>query len=80
MRVDVHPPKIQPVASPSFEVSYIPEGIVLSQKKFTLDLLKDSGFDCLRTVSTPLPFNCKLDPDSGDLLSDPTHYRALVGK
>jgi len=25
------------------EVSYIPEGIVLSQKKFTTELLKDSG-------------------------------------
>ena len=63
-----------------FEVSYILEGIVLSQKKFAIDLLTDSGFDCSKFVSTPLPYNCKLDPDSGELLHDPTHYRALVGK
>jgi len=43
-----------------FEVRYLPEGVVLSQKKFTTELLKGSGLNWSRTVSTPLPQNCKL--------------------
>ena len=62
------------------EVSYVDEGIILSQRKFTTDLLKDSGLNCSRHASTPLPLNCKLDPNQGDLLLDPTYYRAMVGK
>jgi len=62
------------------EVSYIPESIVLSQRKFTTEMLKDSGLTNLKPVYTPLPLNCKLDPEEGDLLSDPTYYRAVVGK
>jgi len=62
------------------EVSYVDEGIILSQRKFTTDLLKDSGLHNSRPACTPLPLNCKLDPNQGDLLSDPTYYRAMVGK
>jgi len=62
------------------EVSYIPQGIVLSQKKFTLEFLKDGNLPSSRPVLTPLPSNYKLTPDEGDLLTDPTYYRAMVGK
>ena len=37
------------------EVSYIPEGVVLTQKKFTIELLRGSGLNCSRTISTPSP-------------------------
>ena len=65
---------------PGFEVSYVPEGIVLSQKKFTLEFLKDSGLTSSKPAATPLPLNSKLQPDEGDLLVDPTYYRAMIGK
>jgi len=62
------------------EVSYVHQGIVLSQKKFTHELLKESGLDNSKPVSTPLRYNCKLSQDEGDPISVPTYYRALVGK
>ena len=62
------------------EVSYISEGIILSYKKFTTEMLKDSGLLDLKPVSTPLPLNYKLNPEEGDLLSDPTYYRAMVDR
>lgn len=46
------------------EVSYLPEGIVLSQKRFTAEL-KDSGLQDSKPTATPLPLNCKLMPNEG---------------
>ena len=62
------------------EVSYIPEGVVLSQKKFTIEFLKDSGLKNPKPAATPLPLNCKLQSDEGEPLPDPTYYRAMIGK
>jgi len=62
------------------EVSYIPQGIVLSQKKFTLEFLEDSQLPSSKPTLTPPPPNCKLSPKEGELLTDPTYYRAMVGK
>jgi len=62
------------------EVTYTSDGIVLSQKKFTTELLKDNGLVGSKVAHTPLPLSCKLEPAKGQLLSDPTHYRTLVGK
>jgi len=56
------------------------EGIILSQRKFTTELLKECGPLPNTAVSTPLPLNCKLNPDDGELLPDPFLYRTLVGK
>jgi len=50
-----------------FEVTYLPEGISLSQQKFTQDLLKDTAFVSFKSVATPLPLHCKLTVDDGDL-------------
>ena len=62
-------------------MSYIPQGIVLAQKKFTTHkLLKDSNLSSCKSTVTPLPPNCKLSPEDGDLLLDPTYYRTTVGK
>jgi len=55
------------------EVSYLPQGIVLSQKKSTLEFLKDSQMPPSKPVLTPLPLNCKLTPDDGELLSDSSY-------
>lgn len=62
------------------EVSHLPTGLFLSQKKFTKELLADCPFDLTKPASTPLPLNVKLNTDDGDLLSDPETYRSLVGK
>jgi len=62
------------------QVQTSPQGILLSQHKFAKDLLRDCGFTISRTTSTPLPLQCKLLPDEGPLLEDPSQYRALVGK
>ena len=63
-----------------FEVSHLPEGVSLTQRKFTQDLLKESGHLHTRPTATPLPVNCKLLPDAGVPLADPTTYRMYIGK
>ena len=57
-----------------------PQGVLLSQQKFTRELLRDCGLTIKRQASTLLSINCKLLPGEGDLLEDPTTYRTLVGK
>jgi len=62
------------------EVSHLPEGIVLSQDKFTQQLLQDAAISSLQAVATPLPINCKLTAIEGPLIADPSHYRVMMGK
>ncbi|XP_056690301.1 uncharacterized mitochondrial protein AtMg00810-like [Spinacia oleracea] len=62
------------------EVGYSTEGIILSQKKFTKELLSDCGFDITKKAITPLPVNVKLTLSDGELYSDTEKYRSLVGK
>lgn len=62
------------------EVLYQTNGLLNSQRKFTLYLLKD--FDCFgySPVSCPLDSSVKLHASEGELLPNPTHYKKLVGK
>ena len=41
-----------------FEVTHLAEGISLSQRKFTQDLLLDTGFSTAKSVATPPPLHC----------------------
>ncbi|XP_057543521.1 uncharacterized mitochondrial protein AtMg00810-like [Amaranthus tricolor] len=61
------------------EASYINEGIVLTQHKFTKDLLQLQHFSH-KPATTPLPLHCKLTNEDPHDFSDPTLYRTLVGK
>lgn len=62
------------------EISYLPKGITMTQKKFTRELLSSFGITKFKPVVTPLPLNHKLYAATGDLLPGPSSYRCLVGK
>ena len=55
-------------------------GINLSQRKYTLDILQDTGYLGSKPVATPMESNLKLMLDEGDLIDDPDTYCKLVGK
>lgn len=62
------------------EVARSAKGISLCQRKFTLDVLTDSGFLGARPAKTPLEQHHKLDSSTGELLTDATSYRRLIGR
>lgn len=62
------------------EVGYVTDGIILSQKKFSNDILKDCDFDYSKPAVTPLPLNLKSSATNGPLYPHPEHYRSIVGK
>ena len=51
----------------------------LSQHKYAMDLVTAAGLQNLPPLDTPMEINLKLRKDEGDLLSNPTTYRTLVG-
>ena len=55
-------------------------GVVISQRKYTLDILVDTGMLDFKPVDTPMYPNVKFVPSQGEPLRDPRRYRRLVGK
>jgi len=55
-------------------------GIVISQRKYALDILEKTGLMNSKSIETPMDPNAKLLPSQGEPLSDPEKYRRLVGK
>lgn len=64
----------------SLEISYLPLGIDLTQKKFTIELLNGIQLPSFVPICTPLPLKLKLSPNEGEPLSNPTLIRQLIGK
>ena len=62
------------------EIARSKEGISLYQRKYTLDLLQDTGMLGAKPVSTPMDYTLKLSKNSGTALSDISAYRRLIGK
>ncbi|XP_017248265.1 uncharacterized mitochondrial protein AtMg00810-like [Daucus carota subsp. sativus] len=62
------------------EINYLPSSFMMSQRKFSKDLLVTSGLELTKNVVTPLPVNLRLNSSDGDLLPNPEFYRSLVGK
>ncbi|XP_074322791.1 uncharacterized protein LOC141659762 [Apium graveolens] len=58
----------------------VPNDMVVSQQKFTLDLLFEFSCDNAKPVTTPLDLIIKLFPNQGDLLTNSSKYRRLIGK
>ncbi|CAM8957622.1 unnamed protein product [Rhodiola kirilowii] len=61
------------------EVSRSKKGIFLSQRKYVLDLLSETGKIGAKPCSTPMIPHLQLTK-SGELFDDPERYRRLVGK
>ena len=55
-------------------------GVVLSQRKYALDILEETGLLDCKPVDTLMDPNVKLIPGQGEPLGDPGRYRRLVGK
>lgn len=57
------------------------DGILLSQEKYALDILKKAGMSCCKPSPTPLFASEKLTKHEGEFLGpeEGTRYRSIVG-
>ena len=62
------------------EVARSKKGIVVSQRKYVLDLLKETSMSGCRPVDTPIDPNQKLGDDKEGDMVNTTRYQKLVGK
>ena len=54
-------------------------GIMLSQKKYILELLQKAGLSSCNPMSSPMVASSSLSLDDSDVFSDPSKYRQVVG-
>jgi len=57
------------------EVEQSNNGIVISQRKYSLDILEETGLMNSKYVDTSMDPNVKLLPSKGEPLSDPKKHR-----
>ena len=62
------------------EIARNKSGINLSQRKYALEVLEETGMTRCKPIQTPMEQELKLSKDSGDLLTDSGQYRRLIGK
>ncbi|RZB60244.1 Retrovirus-related Pol polyprotein from transposon RE1 [Glycine soja] len=62
------------------EVAQSGDGVVISQRKYALDILEETGMQNCRPVESPMDPNLKLMVDQSEVYLDPERYRRLVGK
>ncbi|KAA0052310.1 reverse transcriptase [Cucumis melo var. makuwa] len=68
------------VLSGDDQVARSKEGISVSQRKYTLDLLTETGMLGCRPADIPIEFNCKLGNSDDQVPVDKEQYQRLVGK
>jgi hypothetical protein len=62
------------------EVARSKKCIFLSQRKYALEVLEDTGFLNAKPNTFPIEQNLALSKHDGDLIADSSSYRRLVGK
>ncbi|XP_038717641.1 uncharacterized mitochondrial protein AtMg00810-like [Tripterygium wilfordii] len=62
------------------ETHNTPVGFYISQRKYSLDLLIDTGLVGSKPIKSPIDTNSKLTAYQGNILSDPLTYRRLIGR
>jgi len=62
------------------EIARSKYGILLNQRKYTLELLEDAGTLCSKPVATPLDPSTKLEATKGTTLTDASSYKRLIGR
>ena len=62
------------------EIAQSKSGVVMSQRKYVLDILEETAMLDCKPVDTPMDPNVKLVPRQGEPLQDPGRYQRLVGR
>ena len=62
------------------EVPQSKSGMVISQRKYTFNILEKISMLDYKPINTPMHPNVKLVPGQGEPLRNPERYRRLVGK
>ncbi|KAL0405758.1 UNVERIFIED_CONTAM: Retrovirus-related Pol polyprotein from transposon RE2 [Sesamum latifolium] len=60
------------------EIARAADGMSVSQHKYTMDIISDSGMAHTNPVLTPLPVGLKLSRDSGAYLQEPDKFQGLI--
>lgn len=61
------------------QVTRTDDGFFLAQQQYANDVLERAGMTDCSPVSTPVDTKSKLSSSAGNLLTDPTFYRSIVG-
>uniref|UniRef100_A0A803P5L5 Integrase catalytic domain-containing protein n=1 Tax=Cannabis sativa TaxID=3483 RepID=A0A803P5L5_CANSA len=63
-----------------FEIARANSNLFLSQRKYTLQLLQDTGYTDSKPAKAPMDPRQRLNDQDGDLLDNPSHYRQVIGR
>jgi hypothetical protein len=62
------------------KITHSPKGLFISQRKYTLDLLKEIGTLACKSASTPIDSKNKLNTENGEPLEDINQFQIIIGK
>lgn len=62
------------------EIARSKEGIIFYERKYTLDILHDSGLTDSKHVDLPMEARPHLSETKGELIEDPVMYQRMIGR